>query len=340
MNSLIGQIKLPNKHQNTRFQYFDFISGLLLIQIIVMHILQFSENYYNVTFSMVMHVSFFFMPWFYFKSGYFFKTPDNIYNSIILYKAKKILIPFIVFSILGFLLVFPFELINGKPVDWKTFFSPGYSVIRHGDPGMCNLPIWFLLSLFFTFLGFSLLNKYKLKLLIITFPIVGYALFFFNIRLPFGLSILFLGVFFFYFGNIFKNNIEKSKSVKWFIVFSVVIYFITQIFFFSSLDFRINALTTGNYFIYILSALCGLILLFYFGVKVKMIKPINYIGENAIVYYVLHWPIILLIKNTFEYFSLRTTGYLYAIILTVSAFMILPVCVILLNKRLKFMIGR
>ena len=326
--------------ERERLRYYDLISGLNLIRIIVMHIFQFSGNYYDTVFSFYMQVTFFFLPWFYFKAGYFYSNPKNGTKAYLIDKTKRLLLPFFIFTIIGFLIALPFELRDSTRPLWRIFLSPFYAMLRWGNGGNGNLPLWFLLSLFFTLTGFLFLNKFKLKWIIILFPVIGYVLYLYDVVLPLGLSNVFLAIFFLAAGNIYRHKIENKKFGPLLLGAAIGIYGFTQLFCFSSLDFRTNAVTSGNYFIYVISILAGLLLVYQIGKRINYIKPINYIGENSIVYFVAHWPIVLLVKNIMDSFSLKTSGYGYAAILSLVTFLLLPLCVKLLNGKLKFLLGR
>jgi len=220
--------------------------------------------------------------------------------------------------------------------------SPAFAIIRWGNGGVGNQPIWFLLSLFLALGGFFYLDKLKLKWIIALFPLFGYGLYYFNLNLPLplGLSNAFLGISFLYAGYIFRKYVEKSKYSTATLLLSLLIYSAVQVFWFSSLDMRINTVTSGNYFVYLVSALCGLVAIYFLGKKIDYIKPINYVGENSMVYFVAHWPILFLIKNMMDLMGLKTTDYAFAGILTVAGFGLLPLCVLALNGKLKFLIGK
>ena len=321
-----------------RHENIDLTSGLLMIQIIVMHILQFAEKYQNDIFSVIMHVSFFFMPWFYFKSGYFFKSVEKIDINYILVKSKKLLIPFVSFTIIGFIITFPFEIYEVQRPVWRILLSLPYSILRWGDGGAGNLPIWFLLSLFFALFSFAFLDKVNLKWLILLFPVIGFLIIYNKIALPLGLNNLFLAVFFMYIGNIFRK-MEYTKYYNCIIIAAIVIYLITQYYCFSSLDFRSHDLLTGNYFIFVISSIAGIVVIYYFAKMVNFIKPINYIGKNSLIYFIAHWPIIILSNQVLKMFSVNTIGYIYAMCLTFVVFITMPFLVNLFNKKYKFLIG-
>ena len=160
-----------------------------------------------------------------FKSGYFYSTPKNGVRLYFTGKAKTLLLPFAYFTIIGFILYLPFELIEAKRSIWRIFLSPGFAILSGGSGGVGNQPIWFLLSLFFSLMGFYILDKLRLKWLIIMFPLLGFSIYYFgyNMKLPLGLQSLPLGIFFFYVGYIFKNKIEKSKYIPLVLIISMLI---------------------------------------------------------------------------------------------------------------------
>lgn len=322
-----------------RHHYFDLITGFFMIQIIVMHILQLAGKYDdNVIFSPIMHLFFFFMPWFYFKSGYFFKPVEKINKNYISGKFKKLLIPFISFSIIGLLITFPMEVYEAQRPIWRILLSFPFSILRDGSGGAGNLPIWFLLSLFFTIISFALLDKLNLKWLIVTFPFLGFILFYYKIELPLGFTNFFLAVFFYGVGNVFRK-VENSRYYILTSIFSIAIYITSQFYCFSSLDFRTHELLTGYYFIYIISSIAGLIIIYRIGKVVNFIKPINYIGQNSMAYFVIHWPILILVKTLFKIFSIHSMEYAYAIILTLAVFIATPFFIKWLPYKYKFLIG-
>jgi fucose 4-O-acetylase-like acetyltransferase len=322
-----------------RQKNLDLISGLFMIQIITMHIFQFAGKYQNDIFTIIMHISFFFMPWFYFKSGFFLKSVKRIDRNYILDKSKKILIPFISFTIIGFIIALPFEIYEAKRPIWKIFLSLPYSILWLGNGGAGNLPIWFLLSLFFAFFTYILLDKLKFKWLIVLFPIFGYLILFYQIKLPLGLNNLFLAVFFIYIGNIFIK-IEHAKYNKYTLPIAIIVYFVTQYYCFSSLDFRTHEMITGNYFVYVISSISGLVLIYYLAKLVNSIPPINYIGKNSLIYFIAHWPIIILANNLLKFSSIYITGYVYAIFMSIIIFVAMPFGVKLFNNKYKTLIGK
>ena len=303
-----------------------------------MHILQFANMYNdNKIFYIIMRTSYFFMPWFYFKSGYFYKAPNFVSFEIISEKARKLLIPFFVFFIIGFAMNFPFEIYMSERPVLRMILTPFYQLLEFGGGGLNNQPLWFLLSLFFANIFYIIIDKYNFNLIIIFFPIIGFLLDYYKINLPLGLSKLFLGVFFFGAGNYFKL-IERNQNIFTNIIMFTV-YVIYVVFLYSYLDFRSNTIIIGNYFIYTIGSLVGIVFFIWTGNFVFKINLLNYIGVNSLIYFIVHWIILVFVRNIFCVFNLKTTNFIFAIILTLSVFIIMPLIVTALKGKFKFLIG-
>lgn len=139
---------------NDRKYYLDTVGGILLIHMIIGHCCQWSE-----TFPIYQKFTYwldFFMPWFFFKAGVFFKQRPIKYE--LNKNFRRLIIPFIVFSIIGTILLWIKQCIRGE-LSLGSFFSPIKGIIIQGaTPG--NLALWFLLSLYIVRLLFLLIyNK-------------------------------------------------------------------------------------------------------------------------------------------------------------------------------------
>ncbi len=88
----------------------DFAAGLMIVSMIMMHIRFFSGSKWC---SFLTDLLPFFLAWFYFKSGMFYKERnwiDTLKNGY-----SKLIKPFLIFSVIGFVLYLIF---NGT-VNWK-----------------------------------------------------------------------------------------------------------------------------------------------------------------------------------------------------------------------------
>lgn len=88
---------------------------------------------------------FFFMPWFFYKSGQFFKKRGVI--ELVKKDARKFLVQFLIWSTIGYVLYLCYSYISGS----LSFHSVIYSTLRklflEGSVEI-NGPLWFLLTIF------------------------------------------------------------------------------------------------------------------------------------------------------------------------------------------------
>ena len=96
----------------------DGISGLMIVYMIFVHIVNFTHT--GNFFLVLMRPLFFFMPWFFFKSGMFFFHKSN--NQMFL-EGKKLLYPYVKYSLYGIIVwsVILFFL-------WRNFLGKIYIV--------------------------------------------------------------------------------------------------------------------------------------------------------------------------------------------------------------------
>lgn len=135
-----------------RIYYLDSVSAILLIHMIVGHCCQWSQTYtYYISWTYWLN---FFMPWFFFKAGMFFKRrplAEEFHKSF-----NRLLIPYIYFTILGTFILW-IKLIANHELTFRSILSPAASILKSGSaPG--NLALWFLLSLFCVRIIFCLIN--------------------------------------------------------------------------------------------------------------------------------------------------------------------------------------
>lgn len=131
-DSIVAYTPVENR-ECQRNIHLDWICGLLIIHMIGGHIAQFMHERYILD-----SVFFFFMPWFFFKSGMFHKIKKE--DVIIIKSAKRLLIPFIVFSLIGELFLM-FKLIG---LERYTLSEFGIRVFKYAIyNGICegNLPL-------------------------------------------------------------------------------------------------------------------------------------------------------------------------------------------------------
>lgn len=134
----------PGASSKTRDLTLDIVAGVLIIRMMLTHAGAGAEYMPEFT-RWISRVLYFFMPWFFFKAGMFFRTKPRreFYRS----NARRLLVPFAVFSLIGYLLWLPGVISNDSLSLTYKIFAPTMQLVKEGSL-TANMPLWFLLSLF------------------------------------------------------------------------------------------------------------------------------------------------------------------------------------------------
>lgn len=292
----------------------DVISGILIIWMIAYHSFQWGNLTESISFQVLIRCFYFFMPWFYFKSGIVFSDKYSLKN-VVEKGVNEILFPMFIWTLIGYLLTMPAAFVKGESV-WKVLSDPLLFLFWYGDT-IGNSPLWFLLSLFFVRIGLRLIiNLSSLYLFSLTFcfACIGWVLYFFKLEiLPLGFTTFPLGIFFASLGIIFNRFqvVDTARKIEiWVILISVLASFL----FASYVDVHRNALWYGSYWFFILSSILAIVasLLLFEGSKCKVLAVI---GKKSMIYLILHWPVFYVVKQFCYFLGVSQNNYYYIIIL-------------------------
>lgn len=263
------------------------ISGLLIIYMILHHIFQWSGlNVINQTYW--MRPLSFFMAWFFYKSGMFYK--DRKCKEILLGGGKKLLIPYVLFSLIGHLLQCVKIFMEGD-TNWEHYvLSPFKQIIISGSLSG-NLALWFLPSLLAVQFLYTWLQKYVRDELIVLFGlVVAYTLHSTDICRPLYIGNVSLGLSVFAFGHAIREFQYKHLM---FISFGIL-YLLLLMLDVGSIGFRSNGEGEDSYLLPVLFSLCGCIVINNLFQKGQWrIWILKYVGERAMSFYVIHWLVLL-----------------------------------------------
>ena len=199
-----------------RIDFLDAITALMLLNMMIVHTFSWGGQKSADTFyAPISSVLFFFMPWFYFKSGIFVSRKRDLKTWIVT-DFKRLMVPYISFTIIGALCYYAVEVgINGNNLA-DIFLTPARRVKQVGSE-IVSQHLWFLLSLFLTRLAYRLLPDKVLPVATVASIVIGAALAHWNILLPFALSTVFPAFFFLMLGKYSRKYIvdEEPKYVKW-----------------------------------------------------------------------------------------------------------------------------
>jgi len=253
----------------------------------------------------------FFMPWFFYKSGQFFRKRP--WKEQLDKDARKLLRTFVIWSIIGYVMFLAFGVLQHT----LTLRSATYSIVRGlfltGKVPL-NEPLWFLLTLFGVRLMANLTlpekdEKYyivKILILVLMGYIIAFLAFRFNHRLlPYwvangaaGFSFLVLGY-----------GLKEYENKWWLIIPCLMVFIICCFIGFPMVDMMYNKLLAGNYLLWLPVALCGIVTfntICRFTCKYISVRPLEIVGQNAMTIYVTHILILLTIQFAITYFEITT----------------------------------
>ena len=319
-----------------RITFIDNISGLLIIFMIFLYHLpgECSINQ-NPFFISLRNIYDFFMAWFFFKSGMFYKERQ------VLDELKKcwsrLLIPF--FSINAIcmcaLLIFGHH----------SFVELIKVFIMEESMRFCGA-LWFLLSLAIVKVSYPLLthtlkiNKWILcfssfttafLLSIYTYKLTEIV----GIPIPRWFGNVFLGMFFYALGDLLRER----QYDRYIFAIALPIYII-HLFFPCYLDFIWNS--SRIFPLSVLYYVSGIILFDnvfkrLFNYKIFLL---TYIGKNSMVYYITHYTFFRLLFTLLDRYSINLVGWpLYLVTLVISIFFLTSMDYLFRIKEIRWIIG-
>lgn len=274
---------------------FDLLCGICILRMIMLHSISMCGLRGTFWFGKLMAWTFFLLCFFFFKAGYFNKSVSGPTWPFIKDKAKRLLIPYVMWGAIGslvyfsFLWLFPEQMhsyINGLQLDhvWKMSHFYG------------NPPVWFLFSFFTMYVAVHLIQKVKwLGAAVVLFPLVSWWLAEDRITVWMSLGNVFMGVFFFYLGH-WWHWVQDNLRREWFVALSLVLllcFAVGNRYWHGEYDMSLNKWVQRPWgaVLNAVCAMCGIsgLLLTYLR---RSIPPLCYIGQHSMVYFVAHYPIL------------------------------------------------
>lgn len=328
---------------------FDVISGIFILRMVYSHICMFAE-YHDHTW--LTGITGMFLMWFFFKGGFLTKDSHDVYD-VTLHSFHKLCKPFMyltLFAIICDTSLYLFDMLYGggkyysKNEIIQTIGSLMLNGAAHG-----NMPVWFLLSYFFVKLLFTYqqcrpINKTSVLYLPIVCLSIPFLLHFCNFRYPYYLANIFLGLYGFYIGYIYKLVSINAKREYIFIV-SCILYIGTYLLFKPSLDIRTNTLYSGYYLLWAIWSVSGCVFFYYVMRNLKWFSSLLQIiglakvGEMSMSILVIHWPILLIGDYIRKVFLSVPNEYFLFYYVGIVLLFIPPVHYLIKHSKLKFLIG-
>lgn len=338
--------------EKQRDSSLDLIGGLLIIHMISGHIFGNFSHLDTQFYRIEQFLLFFFMPWFFFKGGMFFRyNPD--YKVFVRKSCRRLIIPFLFWGIIGIPFFFVYVATSEHSGVLGWYLAPIKSLPMAGAfEG--NGPLWFLLSLFIARIVYNYCfgNKVLTRILVVASVGVPFAFYCADFTsLPI-VSHTFLGFFFFHCGYQLR---EKQYLAKVFIT-SIGFYLAIAAFSPTYVKMVSNELEFGDcylvHFLYALVAIIGCNNMFkHFTppytkipqtIRTQRITAIfESIGRNSMNYLVTHWILLLIIKTVMLNCLGIDNSWTKFGVMTIACILILPLLSRLLNRpRFDTVMGR
>lgn len=279
---------------------------------------------------------FFFMSWFFFKSGMFFR--EESIKQTLLKGIKRLIVPYIFFSIIGQLVFWAMWVMQGNEVDIDYVLRPLRTLLHEGAV-VGNSPLWFLLTLFLVRLIFIFLYKRqrnRIKIITVISIVIPFVLCLVDFHDLYYISNVCSGLFYYIMGFYLKDNQYK----KIYLIIGLLFYLIYVFYFPSYFDFRSNIIKPSFYILCIVSCLGGIIVYNNIFKRLPNFKILEYIGRNSMSYYVLHWIVLGIMSILFKYSLELNDGCLLFYMYIFSNILLLPLLDILISKNFKWILGK
>lgn len=294
---------------------FDFLCGLCIIRMVTLHVFQVTGFIGYPWWKEVMEWTFYLMSFFFFKAGYFNKSVSGNTVAVIKDRSKRLLLPYLTCGLIGSVLFWVFHfLLEGSYTRNPVYFV--WSHVYRVSDFFGNPPIWFLFSFYMMYLSVHFIEKVCKPLdrprqrfrllgyahyLVLAFPLLSYWLYLEGNPLWMSLNNLPMGIFFFYLGHWWRILLTHFGRRRMFVVSAVMVgaFVVGNILCHGEYSMHSN-LFTGHPLgavvntVLIVCGLSGLLL----SLRLPRIPVINFIGQHSMVFFVLHFPIIFIYRNT------------------------------------------
>jgi hypothetical protein len=320
--------------------HLDIVCGLLVLWMIFGDHLRYMSGIQTFPgYDILRRLFFFFMAWFFFKSGMFYCDKRTV-KEVIRHDWQKLGQTYLIGCSLAIILQLVYQLLLGH-LDIKTFIIRNLiDVFNHGGASW-NIALWFLMSLYVVKVLFSwMISKIPAIWIAIVTVLICWWFNKMGVFRPACIGNIPLGLFFYSCGYMMKDwQYQRLPFVSALIV-GGCIFSLNAV---NSFGFRINRVSSDDvYFVVIVACICNILI---FNNIFKKITPpiLEFIGKNSMTFYVLHFPLGMLFSSI-GIDLLCWTGmrlYVFTCITTIGGLILLYFLIERTNnKYLKMIIGK
>lgn len=278
----------------------------------------------------------FHMPLFFMISGVCFNYSKHTeFLPFLASRLKSLILPAVVFTILDIIIS---HLVTTSDIQWNTFLWKGFTRAK-----------WFLGVLFaveilyYCTLKFCHEKKITQLILITLCLLIGICLSKRQIILPYSLSTVFVAIFYYGLGYIFRDKIIGNNNISWEKIgwkvfsFSIFLFLVITSFVGQGLNMSSNTISIIDLF----PSLLGIITIISFSKKItdrKNFSVLLWLGRNTLVIMCVHMTFISISSTIIKPYINSYMAYKIIEQFFVWSLSILSVC--LVNKYALFLIGK
>lgn len=282
----------------SRIEHIDLAAGIMLLWMMLTHC-----GIYNTILGQYgCRLFFFFMPWFFYKSGMFFAPKEAR-----IIGGGKLLKPFLIWSIVGYFIYAIVQMVLGTDALYNLLVKVPIKAALFENLVRCNGHLWFLLTLFCVInIANHLIKNVDPIFTIIIGIIIGYIINLLHSEyIPDIMANTATGLCFFSMGYM----LQGKESNRWIVGGAIVGYIIAIILLHSPfVDMRLNYCcysdrTGYDYLLWFPASFCGIVTLnnvCKWLLSIYKFPILQSIGRNAMIIFIVHMMPIYLIVNVLE----------------------------------------
>ena len=287
---------------------------------------------YNGTWRIVNRAIYsFHMPMYFILAGYVLKPR---HAGLILYIKRKfvnLIIPGFFFIIITLPIYAWMQIGN----DNFSFFESIKMLFFVGGRIPYNDPVWFLFVMFqvvflFELLGLLRCNGFVRGIVALTFFTIGYLVYIFCIKLPFGLDKMLVCMGFYITGSLLKEIPEFDVRLlkRWELPLGLsVIWLLSGVV--GNEKVSLYSFALGKYWLFIISGITGSLIWFKLSYVVRKVSIFSTWGQNTVLVLGTHYVGVTVVKKILSILGISNTIYfdIIAIVISLIALVLyIPIC--------------
>lgn len=231
--------------------------------------------------------------------------------------GQKLMVPFLVFSILGHIVDLIHKFMIGELQRYDFVWIPTKNILSLGAL-YGNLPLWFLPTLLAVQLLYACMRrKIRYECICLISILIAFLTYKMGWHKPLYVGNIALGLFVYTIGYRLRETQYRNTLFVVSLVIFIIIYFSQLV----MIDFRQNVLSSGNYLLAVAFGLTGCVVINNLFLRFPLhSRMLEYVGIRSMRFYVMHWILLCVCSWT-----LNLSGWYLFGSMIVSCMIVLPI---------------